>query len=556
MPKRKLKLEEAKEELGFDKMFYNGYNKFNIVHSGKYRSGITLEIPQEWYLNKDKKPINPINYREVRELTDGMNIDFDGEASVLLGKYRLSKNGRPVFEITEPKEAKDTMILVSWGGAFNKTRGQTSSYAKETGAKFFTKSSSNGGGMGADYWILPVGFVKDREERDVTDILERLQKEDDEKNSEIDQYLEIQEKERQESIKNKDRIVEMVKPIVEDIKKYNLDFEFFVGDEECQYHITGYTYKKRRYKDSLVEELTQILQEEKDKKEKKDEFIPQYRELEELIKDTELSMIYIDNGIQIKAPNSIYNYRTYPYSQEGFNTCVKYIKDYKEKIRQEQEKARLEMEKLKQEKELKEKKADAKEKGYPTIFKFKNRIGGKTGLSHAFVIEKDGMIREPDHNELRNSNHRYHYNWKNNADGIQEYQQILPGEIIVSYTKEVTATPYVLNVEWADGKASKEQLENICEALERTESFAVDSDGNYITSIKEWAQKAIELKSRECRQKLNIEEIEENDEFLDNIVESARKKLELKGKSAEATELAQKYEEQTQQTEGPNMDGD
>lgn len=234
----------------------------------------------------------------------------------------------------------------------------------------------------------------------------------------------------------------------------------------------------------------------------------------------------------------------------------KIIKDYKEKIRQEEEKARLEMEKLKQEKELKEKKADAKEKGYPTIFKFKNRIGGKTGLSHAFVIEKDGMIREPDHNELRNSNHRYHYNWKNNADGIQEYQQILPGEIIVSYTKEVTATPYVLNVEWADGKASKEQLENICEALERTESFAVDSDGNYITSIKEWAQKAIELKSRECRQKLNIEEIEENDEFLDNIVESARKKLELKGKSAEATELAQKYEEQTQQTEGPNMDGD
>lgn len=238
MPKRKLKLEEAKEELGFDKMFCNGYNKFNIVHSGKYRSGITLEIPQEWYLNKDKKTINPINYREVRELTDGMNIDFDGEASVLLGKYRLSKNGRPVFEITEPKEAKDTMILVSWGGAFNKTRGQTSSYAKETGAKFFTKRSSNAGGMGADYWILPVGFVKDREERDVTDILERLQKEDDEKNSEIDQYLEIQEKERQESIKNKDRIVEMVKPIVEDIKKYNLDFEFFVGDEECQYHIT------------------------------------------------------------------------------------------------------------------------------------------------------------------------------------------------------------------------------------------------------------------------------------------------------------------------------
>lgn len=157
---------------------------------------------------------------------------------------------------------------------------------------------------------------------------------------------------------------------------------------------------------------------------------------------------------------------------------------------------------------------------------------------------------------MSNLNHRHHFNWKNNADGIQEYQQILPGEIIVSYTKEVTATPYVLNVEWADGKASEEQLETICEALERTESFAVDSDGNYITSIKEWAQKAIELKSSECRKNLNTEGIEEeNDEFLDNIVESATKKVELKGKSAEATTLAQKYEKM-QETEGPNMDGD
>ena len=44
MPKRKLKLEEVKENLGFKKIFYNGYNKFNIIHSGKYCSGITLEI--------------------------------------------------------------------------------------------------------------------------------------------------------------------------------------------------------------------------------------------------------------------------------------------------------------------------------------------------------------------------------------------------------------------------------------------------------------------------------------------------------------------------------
>lgn len=550
MSKRKLKLEEVKDILDFDKIFYNGYNKFNVLHLGKYCSGITLEIPQEWKLDKHKEPINPINFREVRELTDGMNIDFDGDAKVLLGKYRLSKNGKPVFELTEPKSAKDVMIRVSWGGAFNKTRGQTNSYAKETGAKFFVGKSSNGRGMGCDYWILPVEFVKDREERDVTDILERLQKEEDDRIAEIDQYLEKQEKERQESIRNKDRVLASIEPIVEEIKKYTPDFKIAVSDDEITYIQKGNYAEKRKYNDSLVEELKEVLIKEERKKKSKDEYIPQYKEIEEVIQETEISIVYRDGGVEIRTPNGQFNYKTYSYSLEGFNSCVKDITDYKAKLEKEKEEARLKMEKLKKEKELKEKKANAKEKGYPRIFKFRNRIGGKTKLSHAFVIEKDGIIREPDHNELSNLNHRYHVDWKNNADGVQEYHQILPGEIIVSYTKNVTATPYVLNVEWADGKASEEQLESICEALSRTESFAVDSNGNEITSIEEWVQKAIELKAQECRKELKIEETQKNNnEFLNNIVKDAIQRGKLKEKSNEAERLAQKFEEQVQGTE-------
>ena len=108
MSKKKVTLEEAKEILGSDKIFYNGNRKFNVVDTGKYHSGMTIEIPQEWNINKKRKAESPINYISAKELTDGMNIEFNGDAKILLGRYRLSKNGRPVFELTAPTKASDS----------------------------------------------------------------------------------------------------------------------------------------------------------------------------------------------------------------------------------------------------------------------------------------------------------------------------------------------------------------------------------------------------------------------------------------------------------------
>ena len=61
MSKKKVTLEDAKEILGSDKIYYNGNNKFNVVDVGKYNSGITIEVPQEWTINKNRKPENPMN---------------------------------------------------------------------------------------------------------------------------------------------------------------------------------------------------------------------------------------------------------------------------------------------------------------------------------------------------------------------------------------------------------------------------------------------------------------------------------------------------------------
>ena len=72
MSKKKVTLEEAKDILGTDKIFYNGNSKFNVVDAGKYHSGITIEIPQAWTVNKKRKLESPISYKSAKELTDGM----------------------------------------------------------------------------------------------------------------------------------------------------------------------------------------------------------------------------------------------------------------------------------------------------------------------------------------------------------------------------------------------------------------------------------------------------------------------------------------------------
>lgn len=64
MSKVKVDLETAKKILNTDKVFLNGKNKFNVFDGGKYNSGFTIVIPQEWDLNVDEKPENPINYKE------------------------------------------------------------------------------------------------------------------------------------------------------------------------------------------------------------------------------------------------------------------------------------------------------------------------------------------------------------------------------------------------------------------------------------------------------------------------------------------------------------
>ena len=543
MSKKKVTLEEAKEILGSDKIFYNGNRKFNVVDSGKYHSGITIEIPQEWTIDKRRKPESPISYISAKELTDGMNIDFDGDASILLGRYRLSKNGRPVFELTEPTKARDTLIRVSWGGAFNRTRGQYEDYAKEVGASFFTRRSSNGGGAGNDYWILPVDFVRDMEPRDVSAILANIEHKENERVTEIDEYIEQEDLEIKNSTENRDRILGQIEPIIQSIQTFNPEFEYTAGTDSFTYKEKRYwSSKTRRYTDELTSEIAGLLEKAQNEKNARDTYMPMFKEMESTLNALGISLNYNNTNVTVKASTSYFSYKSYYYSQEGFNSFISDVTQYQEKLAQEQEEARRKAEELKKAAELKRRKDEAKEMGYPEEFEFWNRLGGATNLGHAYVIESDGTIREPDYNNLRNSNHRYKYSdWKNYADGTQGYVQILPGEIIVTYTKGYTAVPYIFDVEWADGEITEAQLEVICNELAGKATFAEDRKGQEITDVKQWVVSAVKAKAEECKKQLILKK---DNDFAEEIVGLAEEKATAQDRNTQAAQLTQAYEEQ------------
>lgn len=543
MSKKKVTLEEAKEILGSDKIFYNGNRKFNVVDAGKYHSGITIEVPQEWTIDKRRKPESPISYISAKELTDGMNIDFDGDASILLGRYRLSKNGRPIFELTEPTKARDALIKVNWGGAFDRSRGQYEDYAKEVGASFFTRRSSNGGGTGNDYWILPVDFVRDIGSRDVSLILENIEQKENERIAKIDEYIEQEDLEIKNSIENRDRILDQIEPIIQSIKTFNPKFEYTAAKESFTYKEKNfYSSETRRYTDELTGEIAGLLEKAQDEKRAKNTYTPMFQEIESTLNTLGISINYNDIDVTLKATTSYFSYKSYSYSQEGYNSFISDVTQYQEKIAQEQEEAQRKVAELKRLTELKRRISEAKEMGYPEEFEFWNRLSGATNLGHAYVIESDGTIREPDYNNLRNSNHKYKYSdWKNDADGTQGYIQILPGEIIVTYTKGYTAVPYVFNVEWADGEITEAQLEVICDELLEKASFAEDIAGQKIADIKQWVTSAVKAKAEECKKQLSVKG---NKEFAEEIFKLAKEKATAKDRNSQAGQLAQAYEEQ------------
>ena len=90
---------------------------------------------------------------EADKILRDLNIPFDGKPFVIRGQYRKNAKGNEIFDTTR---SGHILLAVDWGGAFTKTRGIDND--KVEGHLYYRRASSNGGGTGWDYMILPEGF--------------------------------------------------------------------------------------------------------------------------------------------------------------------------------------------------------------------------------------------------------------------------------------------------------------------------------------------------------------------------------------------------------------
>ena len=156
--KKALRLAEVKALFGSELVFETR-DCFLVKQFGKYLPNLVFVLSKEFSLDKDGKPVSPVKFVRDVNVTDNMNLVFNGDPKILFGDYWISRKGSRCFRPKNPLNAKHLLIKVAWGGA-DETHGSRGNYPEDipAGVLYFRHARSHAGGMGYDYWVIPVEY--------------------------------------------------------------------------------------------------------------------------------------------------------------------------------------------------------------------------------------------------------------------------------------------------------------------------------------------------------------------------------------------------------------
>ena len=448
--------------------------KFTLPLYGKYNPGMTIEFSttfirtfKEDGYQVDTQYLCPYEYVKCEQLTDGMNMDWDADVKVLFGRFRMSKTGKPVFTITDPIEAHDVLVRADWGGCFSDTRGQHREYEGAQAATYFRRASSNGGGTGYDYYVLPVDFILNGPKReDITRILkkasEMMQEEERKYEQQHAAFLKKEAEKAAEIAEYKPKILTMVNEYLSIVKKTLPEAEVTTsestrGIEYSINHASYVVYYKREDLERISNYTSRLRQHVKER----EEYVEMFRELIEVANhfDVEFFRQTVHAGVicwerknKLKGePYDLY-WKYVPQTHDGYDNFATMLQKHIQIVNEKEKKQRafIAAERARLEKQAKEERA--RDKGCPSDFTYYHRETGATGHSVAIVLDENGIRRFNDSIQLNNPNHRYHYNDEETmiqeAEGQQTWNQILEGEVVIAFTKSCTAAPLVFNICW------------------------------------------------------------------------------------------------------------
>ena len=122
---------------------------------GKYKPNVTFLINKNFHGKREiiHETDDAIEVSDIWEDVDRRDFNLpEGCLSVVYGTFFMSKKGTKIFRIEE--NGPHMLIRDSWGGCFNDYRGNALP-DENKGALYFRIASSNGGGTGYDYAVLP-----------------------------------------------------------------------------------------------------------------------------------------------------------------------------------------------------------------------------------------------------------------------------------------------------------------------------------------------------------------------------------------------------------------
>ena len=487
--KKTMTIIEAREMFG--ETCYETETGFLVNIFGKYCPNITFVISKEFDLDADGKPVNPLRYVSDREVTDSMNMDFDGDAEFMFGDFWRSKKGGACFRPKSPRVAKDLLVRVSWGGCFNSHRGTYSDEAKAIeGVKYFRRASSNGGGAGYDYWVVPVGFARilhideidgettvdhtaefERRAKAYREKHAKLQREASEANDKAYKAkLAAEEESRQAKaglVSRLEAVKERLIPLNEFFGEHcwgRKTFEMLDSYFKIEYTQYLYTEENVRKAERWIADQEQRVTDTKVAWAARDAAKAEFES-----KFLSLEARFVEIGWRMETASSekakvfepyerYWNYHTYheesahefAYSEDGLKFCIAMLESKETEIREKRE-AEEAAERLKKAQE------EAKTLGLPSDVKIWNRTGGATNAGHGWVITPNGMDRPRD--SITGDSHRI----QRYDEGYEVWDQIMPGELVLEWRHAYTAAEHEFYVIYRPETITEAQLERVAE---------------------------------------------------------------------------------------------
>lgn len=207
-----------------------------------------------------------------------------------------------------------------------------------------------------------------------------------------------------------------------------------------------------------IEQMEREAAEKERKRHVREQFQPQFESFRQRIETLGLELGFSDDCVRL-SKDGYSTGGSFPYSDDGLVRLGEHL----ERLEAEAIEKRRQADALA---EYNKAKAEAAELGLPQNVEIWKRTGGRTNAGNGWVIGPDGQDRDP--TSMWNHNPRRLQRY---GEGYMVWEQILPGEVVLQWSKATSAAPHEFEVIHLPTEGLTEaQLERIREIQDELEA--------------------------------------------------------------------------------------